>query len=571
VPRDSTEGPRARTSALPSGLHSTPPHPVRQRFAVLSTLLLLTPLIGALTVHAEGPYAPGLVGHDISWPQCDGRRPATSAGFEVIGVTGGRPFTVNPCLADEVRWAKDAAIPPSLYLNVDFPVDAGHLALGAIGPAGVCSADDMPCVAYNYGYRTAIDGMDHAAVVGVSSSLWWLDVELGNNWSDNTGLNARDIQGVIDSLHARRLTAGVYSAGLQWRAIAGGYRPGVPQWTAGATDLAYGPWYCGPEVNFTGGPIWITQYYRDGFEFDGDYSCGKSRSYWVAGADGGVFSMGSADFHGGLGGSRLAPPVAGMAATPSGGGYWLAGADGGIFAFGDAGFHGGLGGRALNAPIVGIATTPDGRGYWLAAADGGVFAFGDARFHGGLGGRALNAAIVGIAATPDGGGYWLASADGGIFAFGDATYAGNALAMSSARVSSIAASPDGRGYWLAATDGGVFAFGDAPFWGSAINVPVSARVVSIAATQSGRGYWLLASDGHVYSFSDAPFFGGAAELGINGPAVAVVEARPPAPPATPTPPPPPPPASPSRAVQLDVGKTVGEAAARALRGPLGAL
>ena len=47
-------------------------------------------------------------------------------------------------------------------------------------------------------------------------------------------------------------------------------------------------------------------------------------------------------------------------------GYWLAAADGGVFTFGDAGFSGSMGGKPLSAPVVGMASTPDGGGYWLA-------------------------------------------------------------------------------------------------------------------------------------------------------------------------------------------------------------
>ena len=77
-------------------------------------------------------------------------------------------------------------------------------------------------------------------------------------------------------------------------------------------------------------------------------------------------------------------------------GYWLAAADGGIFSFGDANYYGSMGGQHLNAPIVSITPTPDGKGYWLAAADGGIFTFGDANFYGSMGGQHLNAPIVGI-------------------------------------------------------------------------------------------------------------------------------------------------------------------------------
>jgi hypothetical protein len=57
-----------------------------------------------------------------------------------------------------------------------------------------------------------------------------------------------------------------------------------------------------------------------------------------------------------MGGTRLNAPVVGIAATPDGTGYWLAAADGGVFSFGSAQFEGSTGGTSINAPIVGIAT-----------------------------------------------------------------------------------------------------------------------------------------------------------------------------------------------------------------------
>ena len=206
--------------------------------------------------------------------------------------------------------------------------------------------------------------------------------------------------------------------------------------------------------------------------------------YWLVERVGGVFSYGSAPFHGSMGGRPLAGPTVAMAATPTRSGYWLAGTDGGVFAFGDATFAGSMGGKALNAPVVGIAATPTGRGYWLAAADGGVFAFGDAPFAGSLGGTALNAPVVGIAATPSGKGYWLVAADGGVFAFGDAPFAGSMGAKKlAAPVVGMAATPSGKGYWLTGGDGGVFAFGDAGFAGS---VPAAAGPPAPAAPEGRR-------------------------------------------------------------------------------------
>ena len=187
---------------------------------------------------------------------------------------------------------------------------------------------------------------------------------------------------------------------------------------------------------------------------------------WVAASDGGMFSYGTARFHGSLGHVHLSAPVVGMAATPDGGGYWLVAADGGVFTFGDAPFHGSLGHVHLSAPVVGMAATPDGAGYWLVAADGGVFTFGDARFSGSLGRVVLAAPIVGMAAGPRRG-YWLVASDGGVFSFGGVPFEGSEGGTRlNAQISGMAATSTGAGYWLVGADGGVFALGDAHYFGS---------------------------------------------------------------------------------------------------------
>jgi hypothetical protein len=121
--------------------------------------------------------------------------------------------------------------------------------------------------------------------------------------------------------------------------------------------------------------------------------------YWEVAADGGIFTFGTDQFYGSMGGKPLNAPMVGMADTPTGGGYWEVAADGGIFTFGNAQFHGSMGGKPLNRPVVGMADTPTGGGYWEVAADGGIFSFGNAQFHGSMGGQHLNAPVVGIAAT----------------------------------------------------------------------------------------------------------------------------------------------------------------------------
>ncbi|HXQ44943.1 MAG TPA: hypothetical protein VN816_09925 [Acidimicrobiales bacterium] len=228
--------------------------------------------------------------------------------------------------------------------------------------------------------------------------------------------------------------------------------------------------------------------------------------YWIASANGGVFSFGDATFYNSLAGIHLSAPVVGIASTPDGHGYWLVASDGGIFAFGDARYFGSMGGHPLSRPVVGIASTPDGRGYWEVASDGGIFAFGDATFHGSMGGHPLNRPVVGIASTADGRGYWEVATDGGIFAFGDAAFHGSTGGVRLVRpVVAMSATSDGNGYWLVASDGGIFAFGDAAYHGSTGGAPLVSPVIGMTAA-SRVGYWLAASDGGVFSFG-VPFHG----------------------------------------------------------------
>jgi PKD repeat protein len=257
-----------------------------------------------------------------------------------------------------------------------------------------------------------------------------------------------------------------------------------------------------------------------------------AHGYWLVGADGGIFTFGSAGFHGSTGSLALQRPVVGITPTADRSGYWLVAADGGIFAFGDAGFHGsipGLGlapagtvGRpALAAPIVAMVPSTDGGGYFMVAADGGIFAFGDAHFAGscpGIGGCAGRA----VAVVPDasGDGYWLVTDGGTVTPFGDAPRLGSRSADASP-VTSAVRTPDGAGYWILSADGSVQAFGSAAFHGA----PVGAvggldPATAIVATSTGGGYWVTSALGACFPFGDAPDDGSMAGARLNAPVIA---------------------------------------------------
>lgn len=228
--------------------------------------------------------------------------------------------------------------------------------------------------------------------------------------------------------------------------------------------------------------------------------------YWLAGADGGVFSFGKAPFLGSMGGQSINAPIVGVSSTPDYDGYRLVASDGGIFAFG-APFFGSMGGKALNQPMVATAANPSGSGYWTVASDGGVFAFGDARFYGSMGGKPLNSPVVAMSATASGNGYWLFAADGGVFAFGDAQFYGSMGGASlNAQISSGAISNSGAGYRLVGQDGGVFAFGDATFDGGVASTDAADFPVK-GITSLRDGYVIVDHEGRVVRFGESFGFG----------------------------------------------------------------
>ncbi len=256
------------------------------------------------------------------------------------------------------------------------------------------------------------------------------------------------------------------------------------------------------------------------------------RGYWLVGSDGGIFSFGSAAFHGSMGGVALQRPVVGITPTLTRGGYWLVASDGGIFSFGDARFYGSIPGTGLNpagsglphslaAPIVGMVPSVNRRGYFMVASDGGVFAFGDAKFEGscpGIGSCSGRA----VAVMPDGtgNGYWLVTNTGGVYSFGDAPFYG-APGTQSSPVVNAAATPDGMGYWLLFANGVVASYGDATNFGSPTGyVNQFNPANAIFPTADGKGYWVASTRGDVFAYGNAPYLGSMAGTALNGAIIA---------------------------------------------------
>jgi hypothetical protein len=195
-----------------------------------------------------------LHGYDASYPQCKRGRPPSAAAFSIIGVNGGRVFTTNRCIG--LLW-RTGITPRALYLNSGYkPQNYDKTTSGCRGlsqrleaAAALRKAYALGCSAVVYSLRTL-----KAARIG-TPSMWWIDVELANNWdTKNLDLNRFALQGQIDQLVFTGKPVGVYSAARDWTMITGNWVAGVDaNWVASRTTAA-----CSAP-GFSGDPVWLVQ------------------------------------------------------------------------------------------------------------------------------------------------------------------------------------------------------------------------------------------------------------------------------------------------------------------------
>jgi hypothetical protein len=217
----------------------------------------------------------GAVGHDISWPQCGKAQPAPGA-FGVVGVTGGRPYTANPCLAGQFAWAEATPGGAAFYMNTSNPGPSA-VALdwyGQRSPDAACRPGNDGACAYNYGFNSAAGAFAYAqaSTGGATGRLWWLDVEPDNSWSSTDIVaNRAALQGSIDFLQRQPgVVVGIYSTARMWARIMADHRLPLPNWVAGSTTAAEAVARCAPAFSATGGPVVLSQWVEG---FDNDYVC----------------------------------------------------------------------------------------------------------------------------------------------------------------------------------------------------------------------------------------------------------------------------------------------------------
>ena len=239
-----------------------------------AALLAFAVLVTAAVTGVATADQPG-IGFDISWPQCGRPFPAGPA-FGIVGVNDGKPYTHNPCLAEQARWAAGSGLPAGFYINTANPgvrsTSVNWYAQRSPSPA--CSRANEAACAYNYGYNGARHAFEYANSVAPAGPghTWWLDVETGNSWSGtDKGANMASIVGALDFLGSQKVVVGAYSTRYQWTKITGGASiPALPNWVAGARSREQAAAFC-VDKTFTGGPVMLVQWVEG--RFDHDYPC----------------------------------------------------------------------------------------------------------------------------------------------------------------------------------------------------------------------------------------------------------------------------------------------------------
>ena len=218
----------------------------------------------AADLNANPPLDGPVIGADISWPQCPAGMgiphkistgapmPRDDAEYVVIGLTNGPGFHVNPCLADQVTYARERGLPVAAYSVISWPDDAARAQYGGLQEAGRAQAE------FNLASMKA---------AGLDSPIIWLDVESvpHYDWSSDANANAQVVLGAAQGYADAGYRIGVYSTPAIWAGIVGDLSLGVPEWrAAGQTSQEEALSRCGNDWLIQGGVGALAQWVEDG-------------------------------------------------------------------------------------------------------------------------------------------------------------------------------------------------------------------------------------------------------------------------------------------------------------------
>lgn len=264
----------APAQSPPSGSPGASPAPTASHTPVPATTGPVPAAAGPVVAAGwVGPiYAPGGHGYDVSYPQCSGGRLPVAAPFSIVGVTGGRGFSLNPCLRTQWQAAKGRR---AVYFNSGYdPANAGRATPDCLSRSRYQDGGAPRQTAYAIGCSEAVYAVNAMNAAGVSrAAMIWLDVESSNRWDgSDLDMNRTALQAEIDQLAAFGRLVGLYATFAEWRGIVGDWSPAgvVADWVAGRQRQTA----CAAQ-GFSGHPVWLVQELATWplYGIDSDWSC----------------------------------------------------------------------------------------------------------------------------------------------------------------------------------------------------------------------------------------------------------------------------------------------------------
>lgn len=197
-----------------------------------------------------------------------GPMPREDSAFVVLGLTNGPGWTPNPCLASQVQWVRDRAMPVGAYAVVSQPSSAQLARHGSTGPfdAGTASGRLSNAGWAQARFNLAILQQAGLRDPGRSVPGVWIDVEPvpDFDWGTDLAANAAVVVGTVRAYSDAGLRVGVYSTPALWRRIVGDLRLNLPEWrAAGQTSQAEATRRCGADWVIQGGAAVMGQWVEE--------------------------------------------------------------------------------------------------------------------------------------------------------------------------------------------------------------------------------------------------------------------------------------------------------------------
>ncbi|GAB1692494.1 hypothetical protein KRM28CT15_42970 [Krasilnikovia sp. M28-CT-15] len=194
--------------------------------------------------------------------------PKAGSRFISIGLTNGPAGYVNPCIVDQVKWAKDRHLWTTAYAFTTLPNARQRNSYGRTGP---WTSRSMYWTERNAAYKQALLNLSTMKQVGLRTPIVWLDIETEpylEKWGKNIKQHRAVINAAILAYRRAGYRIGFYSSDYEWAKLTGSWqRPEPVIVTVGRRGKAAALRKC-PNRTYSGGRAVLTQWFDKTRDYD---------------------------------------------------------------------------------------------------------------------------------------------------------------------------------------------------------------------------------------------------------------------------------------------------------------